>query len=203
MEAISDEELLEQYRRAPASPLGGSSLNQLFERHHSRVAAWCYRLTGDVDSATDLAQEVFLKAFQRIDSFRSDSKFTTWLYSIARNHCLDELRSRRGRPLEASEVVLETMPDSRAEDASQLIERNESEQILRQLMRDSLDETESKVMTMHYVHELPLDSITRLLGLTNQSGAKAYIVSAKRKLNRGIARWKRGSRQPGGDENAE
>src|SRR5579872_2094922 len=148
MEA-SDEELLEQYRRAPASSKGRSSLNQLFERHHSRVAAWCYRITGDVDSATDLAQEVFLKAFQRIGSFRSDSKFTTWLYSIARNHCLDELRSRGGRPVETSEVPLETLVDSRSEDASQAVERGQSERILRQLMKESLDETESKVMTMH------------------------------------------------------
>lgn len=202
MEA-SDEELLEQYRRAPASSKGGSSLNQLFERHHSRVAAWCYRITGDVDSATDLAQEVFLKAFQRIGSFRSDSKFTTWLYSIARNHCLDELRSRGGRPVETSEVPLETLVDSRSEDASQAVERGQSEQILRQLMKESLDETESKVMTMHYVHEMPLDSITRLLALTNQSGAKAYIVSAKRKLNRGITRWKNGTRQLRSDDHAE
>ena len=202
MEA-SDEELLEQYCRAPASSKGGSSLNQLFERHHSRVAAWCYRITGDVDSATDLAQEVFLKAFQRIGSFRSDSKFTTWLYSIARNHCLDELRSRGGRPVETSEVPLETIVDSRSEDASQAVERGQSEQILRQLMKESLDETESKVMTMHYVHEMPLDSITRLLALTNQSGAKAYIVSAKRKLNRGITRWKSGTRQLRSDDHAE
>lgn len=198
-----DEELLEQYRMAPASSRGVASLNQLFERHHSRVAAWCYRMTGDVDTATDLAQEVFLKVFQRIDSFRKDAKFTTWLYSIARNHCLDELRSRGGRPVETSEVPLETIIDSRSEDVSQTIERNQSEQVLKQLMRESLDKTESQVMTMHYVHELPLDSITRLLGLSNQSGAKAYIVSAKRKLNRGIARWKSGSRQARGDEYAE
>jgi RNA polymerase sigma-70 factor, ECF subfamily len=202
MEA-SDEELLEQYRMAPASSRGVASLNQLFERHHSRVAAWCYRMTGDVDTATDLAQEVFLKVFQRIDSFRKDAKFTTWLYSIARNHCLDELRSRGGRPVETSEVPLETIIDSRSEDVSQTIERNQSELILKQLMRESLDATESQVMTMHYVHELPLDSITRLLGLSNQSGAKAYIVSAKRKLNRGIARWKSGSHQARRDEYAE
>jgi RNA polymerase sigma-70 factor, ECF subfamily len=55
---------------------------------------------------------------------------------------------------------------------------------LRQLMQEALDETEAKVMTLHYVDELPLDSITRLLGLENPSGAKAYVVSARRKLQR-------------------
>src|SRR5215472_18588491 len=107
MGAPSDEELVGCYR-ALAGRRKEDFLNQLFERHHARVAAWCYRMTGDVDSASDLAQEVFLKAFQRIDSFRRDSKFTTWLYSIARNHCMDEMRSRAGRPVETSEIELET-----------------------------------------------------------------------------------------------
>lgn len=190
MEAISDEELLAQYRCAGAPASRNALLDQLFGRHHTRVAAWCYRMTGDVDSASDLAQEIFLKAFQGIDSFRSESKFSTWLYAIARHHCLDELRSRGGRPPETTEIPLETIVDSSAEDASQRLERQQSEQLLRQLMAEALEETEARVMTMHYVHELPLDAITRLLGLSNQSGAKAYIVSARRKLNRAIGRWK-------------
>ena len=110
MESLSDEELVARYRSEPASTLGNRILNQLFQRHHSRVAAWCHRITGDVDYAADLAQEIFLKAFQRIDSFRQDAKFTTWLYSIARNHCMDELRARSSRPVETTGVILEQIP---------------------------------------------------------------------------------------------
>jgi len=152
-------------------------------------------MTGNVDSAADLAQEVFLKAFQRLDSFRGDSKFTTWLYSIARNHCLDELRQRAARPEHDGDAVLEQIEDSSIEDIGSALERRESEEIMRQLIQESLDDTESKVMTLHYVHELPLDSVTRVLGLSNQSGAKAYVVSARRKLGRAWARWK--SREEG------
>ena len=47
-----------------------------------------------------------------------------------------------------------------------------------------------KVMTLHYAEEVPLNAVTRLLNLENSSGAKAYIVSAKRKLSRAIERWK-------------
>ena len=151
--------------------------------------AWCYRLTGDVESAADLAQDVFLKAFQSIDSFRSDSRFTTWLYSIARNHCLDRLRSQAAQPDEAGETVLEDIADARSEDFSAALESSQSEEVVRQLIRESLDETETKIMTLHYVDELPLDAITRLVGLTNPSGAKAYIVSARRKLSRAFEKW--------------
>jgi len=185
---LTDEELIERYRAAPACVEGKSYLNLLFERYHTRVAAWCHRMTGDVNSAADLAQEVFLRAFQRLDSFRGESSFSTWLYSIARNRCMDEFRSRAVRPNEATDIAIDRLVDSRVEEPSRVMERRESEQIMRQLIQESLDETEAKVITMHYVHELPLSSITRLLGLENQSGAKAFIVSARRKLERVVQR---------------
>ena len=173
-------------------------LDELFRRHRARVAAWCYRMTGEVDSAADLAQDVLLKAFQRLDSFRGDSRFTTWLYSIARNHCMDELRARATRTEDVTGAALEEFPDSRSEDFSITLERRESEGVVRQLIRESLDETETKVMTLHYVDELPLDAITRLMGLTNQSGSKMYIVSARRKLSRALDKWRRANQSKGG-----
>jgi hypothetical protein len=56
-------------------------------------------------------------------------------------------------------------------------------------MDEVLDETEKRVMVLHYAHDMRLDAITAALGLTNTSGAKAYIVSAKRKLNAAVKRW--------------
>jgi RNA polymerase sigma-70 factor (ECF subfamily) len=198
MGELSDEQLIERWRAEQGSLTGASCLDELFRRHRTRVAAWCYRLTGEMDAAADLAQDVLLKAFQRLDSFRSDSRFTTWLYSIARNHCLDQLRSRAVQPDEATDSLLEEMPDGRLEEFSITMERRESEAAVRQLIRESLDETETKIMTLHYVDEIPLDAITRLIGLTNQSGAKAYIVSARRKLSRAVERWRRSQGGKGG-----
>ena len=190
MEDWPDEELIERYRRERHSALGRSLVNELFRRHHSQVAAWCYRMTGDVDAAADMAQDVFLKAYQRLDSYRGTSKFTTWLYSVARNHCLDELRSRAAQPKATTDAALDDLADAGLEPVLRTLERREAENAVRQLMQESLDETEAKVMTLHYVHDLPLEAITRLMGLTNQSGSKAYIVSARRKLSRAIDRWK-------------
>jgi RNA polymerase sigma-70 factor (ECF subfamily) len=195
---LSDEELVERYRESE-SPDRDSFLNQLFERHHSKVAAWCYRITGNVDEATDLAQEVFLKAFQHLASFRGNSKFTTWLYSITRNHCMDALKSRASGPLQAGEDVLERMEDFRAGDLASGLERRQAEELMRQLMDEALDETEGQVMTLHFVEELSLDAVTRLLGLKNASGAKAYVVSARRKLARAFEQWnERAQRRKGG-----
>lgn len=191
MEDLSDEQLVERYRSEQGSAVARSQLDELFRRHRTRVAAWCFRLTGEVDSAADLAQDVLLKAFQRLDSFRGEARFTTWLYSIARNHCMDELRARAARPDESADGFIDEIADLRSEDFPAALERRESEALVRQLIRESLDETETTVMTLHYVEELPLDAITRLMGLTNQSGSKAYVVSARRKLSRAFEKWRR------------
>jgi RNA polymerase sigma-70 factor (ECF subfamily) len=194
MEELPDEQLIERYRAQGGSPKGDAFLDQLFKRHHARVAGWCFRMTGNIDAAADLAQDVFLKAFQNMPAFRGDSKFTTWLYTIARNRCFDQLRSAATQSEEALEGEFDQIADSRIEEPSSTLERQESEALMKRLIRESLDETETQVLTLHYAHELPLDVVTRSLGLTNQSGAKAYVVSARRKLSKAFERW-RGTRQ--------
>jgi RNA polymerase sigma-70 factor (ECF subfamily) len=194
MNELNDEELVLRYQAQSGSQQAQSFIDELFGRHHVRVAAWCYRMTGDRDSAADFAQDIFLKAFRHLKSFQGNSKFTTWLYTIARNHCTNELRSRATRPEGSSDTELLDLAD-RGESADVAMERRNSEQMLKDLMQEVLDETELKVMTLHYGDELPLDAITRLLGLQNASGAKAHIVSARRKLNSAIARM-RGRTEP-------
>jgi len=189
MGVLSDEELVDRYR-ALGDTRREEFLDQLFERHRTRVAAWCYRMTGDLDAATDLAQDVFFKAFQNLEAFQGQSKFTTWLYSIARNHCIDVLRSRGSTPVIAGEAALERVEDLQARELLSTMERRQAEDVVRRLIRESLDETEAKVMTLHYVHEVPLDAVTRFLKLTNASGAKGYVVSARRKLARAVNEWR-------------
>src|SRR5215510_13653614 len=94
MEGPSDEELIARYQLAPTSEDARQLVDELFRRHRSRVITWCYRLSGNRDLATDLAQDVFIKAYSSLHTFRHDSRFTTWLYVIARNRCRDEARSR-------------------------------------------------------------------------------------------------------------
>jgi len=188
MDALSDEDLVAQYRLAPASDRSRQLLDELFRRHRARVIAWCYRLTGDSSLAPDLAQDVFVKAYSSLDMFRRDSKFTTWLYVIARNRCLDEQRARATRPREAPEDAMVDAPSDR-NDALAALEARDARTVVRTMMDEVLDETEKRVMTLHYGHDMRLAAITTALGLTNTSGAKAYIVSAKRKLNAAVKRW--------------
>jgi RNA polymerase sigma factor (sigma-70 family) len=194
MEEQSDEEILRQARACGDSVAERELLNQLFRRYHTRIGLWCYRVTGNRDSAADLAQEVLFKAYQNLDAFRGDSKFSTWLYSITRNHCFNDAQRRMARRENAMEPLEADTPDDDRFDLR--LEREEEVVQMRNLLQASLDETEHRVMKLHYGEEMTLDSITRLLGLGNQSGAKAYVVSARRKLKTAVDRWR--AKQAGG-----
>jgi RNA polymerase sigma-70 factor (ECF subfamily) len=189
MTSLTDEELIARYQAEAGSAEAKRCLDVLFQRYGQKVALWCLRLAGDRETAADLAQEVFLKAFRSLAGFRGDSKFSTWLYTIARNHCFNEIKSRTTTHETTSEPALLEVADETPDALAQL-ERESGTRVLRELIHSSLTDVETQVITLHYVEELPLDSVTRLLNLENTSGAKAYIVSAKRKLARAVERWK-------------
>ena len=156
---------------------------QLLASHYEKVIRWCYRFTGDRESAADLAQDVFLKAHRNLHSFQGTSQFGTWLYSIVRNEALN--RARKSAPATESEEALIDVP-ALEPDPEQLAAESSRSRRLQQLLSSTLDETERTVFTLHYGEDVPLDALTRMLRLENSSGAKAYIVSAKRKLARAV-----------------
>jgi RNA polymerase sigma-70 factor, ECF subfamily len=196
MEPLPDEELVACYLARPDSIEAGRCLDELFQRYRGKVALWCLRLAGDREAAADLAQDVFLKAFRSIASFRGDARFSTWLYTIARNHCFNSIKSRTASPESPVDPALFDVADDAPDPLAQLESAN-SAQFVRELLASSLSAVETQVMMLHYVEELPLDTVTSVLNLENASGAKAYIVSAKRKLARAVERWNaRGRKVP-------
>jgi RNA polymerase sigma-70 factor, ECF subfamily len=194
MEELTDEQLIAIHsdHTVPAARRR-DAVNELFTRYQTRVALWCYRIAGDRDWARDLAQEVFVRALRSLPGFRGDSKFSTWLYTIARNHCFNALRSRSTRAEEPIEFT--TLPDESGQAFHRELEMAGEIGLMQELLNRHLDETEQRVVTLHYGEDLTLSDITRLLGLKNQSGAKAHIVSARRKLARAIERLKLSGRR--------
>ena len=187
LDNLTDEDLASHYRDAANSAAGEPYIDELFRRNYARVARWCLRFTSDREIAADLAQEVFTKVYQNLASFQGQSKFSTWLFSVARNHCLNvvQANARQATELKADveEDFLSEIPYE-GETPYTALERASAGKVVSEILDQSLDSTEKIVFTLHYGDEMPLDTITSLLNLKNASGAKAYIVSAKRKLAR-------------------
>ena len=67
----------------------------LYEKYHKKIYALCWRMLADKDSAEDVCQEVFVVLWQKINNFRGESKFSTWLHSVATNVILSHLRKQK------------------------------------------------------------------------------------------------------------
>lgn len=76
---------------------------ELFKLHHGKVYAVCLRMTGNTAEAEDLTQEVFVQVFRKLDTFRGESAFTTWLHRLTVNHVLMHFRKNRRRKEEVTE----------------------------------------------------------------------------------------------------
>jgi RNA polymerase sigma-70 factor, ECF subfamily len=184
---LSDEELIKRYQQEPSPTQQQTFVNELFQRHYRQVILWCLRIAGNRDLAADWAQDVFLKAFRGLHTFKGGAKFSTWLYSVTRNHCFTQVSrwaDLRIEPPDASDMNI----TEKRENPYQLLERKETRRYVRRLLADSLDEVELRVMSLHFAEGIPLDTVSRMLNLCNISGAKAYVVSAKRKLSRALER---------------
>ena len=98
------------------------ALATLFERHHGKIYHFCYRMTGNQATSQDLVQDVFMRALKYRKTFREDSKFTPWLYRMARNACIDQFRKSGREPLLPGEMP---EPASTEPSAADLVETGE------------------------------------------------------------------------------
>jgi len=182
IEGHSDEALVFLLRSAIDQQTVDDLFGELFRRYQARVTQWCYRIIKEPDSVPDLVQEVFLRAFRRLATYRGNSKFSTWLFVITRNHCLNALKKRHIEPVEDGETMPDDLPGADGQEIHQAMERDQLFRSMWRLIQATLTQTEIRVMALHYGHGLPLAVITREMMLLNPSGAKAYIVNARRKL---------------------
>jgi RNA polymerase sigma-70 factor (ECF subfamily) len=98
----TDLELVERLQRGE-----DAAFDELLSRYKRAVVNFCYRLLGNADDADDAAQEVFVRVYQRIGDFKPRGKFSTWLFALARNACIDRLRYQKRHPTEP----LDTTPE--------------------------------------------------------------------------------------------
>jgi RNA polymerase sigma factor (sigma-70 family) len=180
-----DEELVRLALAGPAAGGGSAASSELLARHQRRVYLWCYRYVRDHERALDLAQEVLLSAHRGLAGFAGRSHFSSWLFAITRNRCLDAVAAPRW--LRDDAVELASLPDHSSRPEAPLeIEQNESR--LRRALSVHLDETEGRALWLLAVERLSVEEITRVLRLDNATGARGLLQRARRKLRSAMER---------------
>src|SRR5687767_7511246 len=112
------------------------ALKQLIKRHREKIRNLVFLTMGPEIQADDLVQEVFTKVYFKLDKFRFESRFTTWLYRLTVNHCKDALRRRKLRRIFT--VFEKSHEDSIAVDPSSAVELQEIMQKALALLPDNL-----------------------------------------------------------------
>jgi RNA polymerase sigma-70 factor (ECF subfamily) len=182
---VSDEALVERYRRDPAGVDGRSAARELFERYRERVFLWCVRRVRNQEVAMDLAQDVLVSAFRSLSSFEGRSSYSTWIFAIARNRCRRALRPASLLRDEETDVDAIPAPD---DDPLELYARKQSEQQLLDLIREVLDPREQDALWLRCIERMPVEEVTRRLGIGGASGARSVLQSARRKLRLALER---------------
>ena len=163
-----------------------NAFEKLVTEYEKAVYAIAQRMTGNAEDAADMTQETFIKAYNSLQSFRGDSKFSVWLYRIANNVCLDFLRSRNRRPA----VSLSAEDDDGEETQLDIADESQSPELLleRSLTRDAvrrgldtLPPDYRQILLLREIQGLSYEEIASALGI--ESGTvKSRIFRARKRL---------------------
>ena len=158
------------------------SFGRLIGVYQSPVFNLAYRMLGNADEAEQAAQEAFIRAWTRLDSYKPAHKFSTWLLSITSNYCIDLLRKRRTQllsldgPLPAHPALMSER--SSGPEAQAAI--GEQQEIVQELLQ-SLPDDYRQTVVLRYWYDMSYDEIAEVMD-TTVSAIKSRLFRARRQL---------------------
>ncbi|WP_026074614.1 RNA polymerase sigma factor [Brevibacillus massiliensis] len=157
---------------------------EIIQRYQRMIFVFIYKMVNNAADAEDLTQEVFVKAYEKLSSYRGDSQFSTWLHTLARNRTIDFLRRRK---IHESDEQLAYIP-SQARDGSpqeSLLGKERRQEIARAF--EQLSDTYREVIILRCTHEYPFERIASLLGIA-ESTARVRYLRARQELAKILTR---------------
>ena len=145
-----------------------ASFEELVRRYQRPIAAYVYRMVGDYDAALDLTQEVFIKVYNSLSRYRSEFKFSTWIYKIAHNAAIDHLRRyavreqavSSGFDTERRDAPVEGRRPTPEQESERKERRSELEMVVELLPR-----AYRELIVLRHSHDLSYDEIAEVTGL--------------------------------------
>ena len=184
MSNITDERKI--IKKAAAG--SADAFEQLLLKYQTPIYNLCLRMTGNPEDAADMTQEAFLKAWRSLSSFQFESSFSTWLYRLASNTCLDYLRSLKRRSQcsltveddEGEEQVLD-VPDDAPTPEEALLSAEEHARLVYALSQ--LDASQRQIITLRVVNDLSYAEIAEILDV-KEGTVKSRLARARDNLRK-------------------
>ncbi|MFT8322848.1 MAG: sigma-70 family RNA polymerase sigma factor [Bacillus sp. (in: firmicutes)] len=168
--AVTDETMLDEREQI---------IDQLMREYSDDILHLVYTYVKNRTIAEDLAQEIFIKCYEKLNQFNQQSTIRTWLYRIASNHCKDYLRSWHYRKITLSNKVFDHIPSKSKQVEEEVIKHSEENSLTNAVMNLPLKYRE--VVFLHYYEELSLKEISKITSV-NINTLKTRLKRAKELL---------------------
>ena len=157
-----------------------NAFSVLVDRYKDLVYTLALRMMKNKEEAEEVSQDSFIKAYKSLNRFKGDSKFSTWIYRVAYNTCLDRLKKNKRQQQtvtidEYTEHQVKTI-----DNALDKIETQEKQQAIKDCL-ELLPSEDSFLLTLYYFEELSLDEISKIVGL-KPNNVKVKIFRSRKKL---------------------
>ncbi len=158
------------------------AFGKIIEAYQTPVYNLAYRMLNNSGEAEEAAQEAFIRAYTRLDSYNPNHKFSTWLLSITSNYCIDQIRKRRALLLSIDEPLAPhpaLMSDKDKAPESQLVHSQQQEMV--QSLLAGLEPDYRQAVVLRYWHELSYEEIAEVMD-TSVSAIKSRLFRARKQL---------------------
>lgn len=167
-----DAELVERYLTGDTA-----AFDEIMIRYERQIYRICYRFVENRDDAMDLAQEVFIKAFEHLATFRRESSLKTWLYRIAMNHCINHVKKHCQEFVEVTEYTGTVRSSAQAQ-----LEDSEQRAHFRRMVK-LLPPKQKAILELRINEQLSYEEIAKISG-RSISTIKASVFFALEKLRK-------------------
>lgn len=166
-----------------------AAFEELVHKHTRALLNLVFRYLGDASRAEDVAQDIFVKVYRARMKYEPKAKFSTWLYRIAVNHCLNEIRAGKSRP-SLGAPVNDLLEHPAAEDPDARLRQQELREAVKAAV-DALPDNQRMAVLLSRYEDMSYDEIAETMGLSLEA-VKSLLFRAKENLQKALARFDQG-----------
>ena len=187
---MNDKQLIERIQNNDSS-----AFKELVEKHQTKVINVCNGFTHSYADAQDIAQDVFIEVYKSIKIFRSEAKFSTWLYRISVNKSLNFIRdNKKNKWFQSLDLLFESNKNLSSdgfidENAEDIIEKSEKTQIIHQAI-NSLAKNQKIAFTLSKYEDLSYKEIADVMQIS-LSSVESLMFRAKKNLQKKLIKLKK------------
>jgi len=175
MDTISDQIYIDKVLQGDTN-----AYTYLIDKYKNMAYTIAIKIVKNTEDAEEVAQDSFLKAYQKLDTFKGNSKFSTWLYTIIYRNSISKIRKKKIITTDIDSYVVDNYTTDFDFPQIEAIKNGEQKKYIAAAI-DNLSETDALLITLFYLNENSVEEIEQITGLT-KTNVKVKIFRARKKL---------------------